>query len=118
MKYVFLAFFVLFAAQPMQVSGCDMYQSQGTTHGGHTEMPGHDMDDGEAADMDCCDHDPSMPSGECDSMSHCGACTAGVVSIDSSTANLIFSVVCRQYAADTNAPLSNYTPPPFRPPIV
>ena len=117
MKFVFLAIFVLIAAQPVQVSACDMHQSQGISHGGHSEMPGNDMNDAERAAMDCCDHDPSVPSDECDSMSHCGACTAGVVSIDSSTANLIFSVGCRQYAAYSNAPLSNYSSPPFRPPI-
>jgi hypothetical protein len=117
MKFVFLAIFVLFAALPVQATGCDMQQSQGASHSSHTEMPGHDMDDGDGADMDCCDHDPSVPSDECDPMSHCGAATAGVASIDSSTVDLIFSVGSRQCSADTGAPLNNYSSPPFRPPI-
>jgi hypothetical protein len=117
MKYVFLAIFVLIAAQPVQVSGCDMHQSQEISHGGHSEMPSHDMNDSGGAGIDCCDPDPSVPAGECDSMAHCGACTAGVMGIYSATANLVFSVVCRQYAIDSNAPLNNYSSPPFRPPI-
>ena len=116
MKYVFLAIFVLFAAQPLQASSCDMQSSQGTSHSGH-DMQDGPMAEGDGAGMDCCDHDPSVPSDNCDSMSHCGACTTAVVAINSSTVNVIFSLNCRQYLAGTGEPLSRFSPPPFRPPI-
>lgn len=112
MKYVFLAIFVLIATQPVQVMSCDMHDSQQTSQNAHHDM-GHDG--GQA--MDCCDHDPSMPTDQCDSMSHCGAGTAGAAAFNSLPVNVSFKTVSRLYLHDTGEPLSRFNPPPFKPPI-
>ena len=112
MKYVLLAIFVLFATQPLQASPCDMCDGQNLGHSQHGDMPDHDM-----GDMDCCDHDPAGTDDGCGSMSHCGACTAGVMVISPTVANPIFSSDSRQYSPDTGEPLSRFNSPPFRPPI-
>jgi hypothetical protein len=117
MKYVLLAIFVLIAAQPMQVSSCDMQASQETSHSGHKNNHDGPMQDNNGSGMDCCDHDPSTPSDNCDSMSDCGACTAAVVTINSSTVNAVFGLSSRLYLPDTGEPLSIFNSPPFRPPI-
>ena len=112
MKYVFLAIFVLLAAQPMRAASCDMHASQQThQHGSH----GMDTDHGKG--MDCCDHDPSAPSDGCDSMFHCGACPAGVMAFNSFTVNTVFITDSRLYLPDTGKPLSKSDPPLFKPPI-
>ena len=85
MKYVFLAIFVLIASQPVQVSSCDMHESEQTSQHGS-----HDMDHGDGQGMDCCDHDPSVPSDTCDSVFHCGACPTGVMAISSFVVNVVF----------------------------
>ena len=113
MKYVFLAIFVLLATQPMQVSSCDMHESQQTSQHGS-----HDMGQDDGQSMDCCDHDPSVPSDNCDSMSHCGACPTGVMAFSAIAINTIFKSNTRLYLPDTGEPLSNFQPPPFKPPIV
>jgi len=112
MKYVLLAFFVLIAAQPMQVMSCDMHDSQQTSQHGS-----HDMNHDGGQDMDCCDHDPSVPSDNCDAMSHCGACPAGVMAFSTFTVSTPFKTNARLYLPDTGEPLSNFNPPPFKPPI-
>jgi len=112
MKYVLLAIFVLLAAQPLQASSCDMFDGQNAGHGQHG-----DMHDGDMQDMDCCDDEPADTGDSCSSMSHCGACTAGVIAINPSVANAIFSTNSRQYLHDTGEPLNRFNSPPFRPPI-
>ena len=112
MKYVLLAIFVLFAAQPVQAA-CDMHDAQNTTHGQHGNMNG---DNGSG--MDCCDEDPSSPSDNCDSMLHCGACAVGVASINAAIISATFDALpAHRYAAETNGPTSRSLSPPFRPPI-
>ncbi|MDX2417612.1 MAG: hypothetical protein QNK19_09150 [Xanthomonadales bacterium] len=112
MKYLFLAIFVLLAAQPLQVSSCDMHDSQQTSQHGS-----HDMNHDDSQSMDCCDHDPSVPSDSCDSMSHCGVCTAGVSAFDYFSNNAISKLNSRLVLSDTGEPLSRFNPPPFKPPI-
>ena len=112
MKYVFLAIFVLIAAQPTQVMSCDMHDSQQTTHSGT-----HNMDHGDMSDMDCCDHDPSVPSDNCDSMSQCSPCTAGVLALNSYTVSTVFKPSSRLYLPDTGEPSSRFKSPPYKPPI-
>jgi hypothetical protein len=112
MKYVLLAIFVLFAAQPLRASLCDMSDAQGTAQSSHG-----DMDHGNMQDMDCCEQDPADSHDSCDSMSHCGACTASVVALNADMAISVFTVVSRQYLSDTGEPLYRIKSPPFRPPI-
>ncbi len=112
MKYVLLAIFVLFTAQPLQGSVCDMHDGQDTSHSQHGNMHENDMDA-----MDCCDHEPADTDDSCGSMSHCGACTAGLSAVYPSILNADFSPGSRQYLTATNGLLSAYKPPPFRPPI-
>ena len=116
MKYLFLAIFVLLAAQPFQASYCDMQQPQETSHDGH-DMQHGSMANADETGMDCCDHDPSTPSDSCDSMSQCGACVIAVFAINPSTVITIFNIDSRLYSADINEPLSSFSSPPFRPPI-
>jgi hypothetical protein len=118
MKYVFLAIFVLFSTQPMQTMSCDMHDAQQTSqHGSHDMDHGDDMNHGDNQDMDCCDHDPSVPTDNCDSMSHCGACPAGVLAFNSLTIEPVFNTNSRLYLPDTGEPLSGFSPPLFKPPI-
>ena len=112
MKYVLLAIFVLFAAQPVQASFCDMHDGGSVSDSQH----GH-MDDNNGANMDCCDHDPSIPSDNCDSISHCGANTTAVASLNPFATGMIFSLDSRLYLVDTGDPASRPHSPPFRPPI-
>ena len=112
MKYVLLAIFVLIAAQPLQASLCDMHDAQDVSHSQH-DGPMHDDHE---QDMDCCDHDPSVPSDNCGTLSHCGASTAGVVAINT-PADMLFDVSGRQHLPDSGEPLSRFNSPPFRPPI-
>jgi len=112
MKYVFLAIFVLITAQPVQVMSCDMHDSQQTSQHGS-----HDMNSDGEQGMDCCDHDPSVPSDSCDSIFHCGACPTGVMAFSALTVNAIIKTHTRLYLPDTGEPLSNFNPPPFKPPI-
>ncbi len=108
MKYIVLAIFVLFAAQPLQASSCNMHDAQDTSHSQHGDS-GHAMD--------CCDDDPSGSSDGCDSMSHCGASTAAGVTIDSAPLNVIFAASSYQHLAKAGALQSKIYSPPFRPPI-
>lgn len=117
MKYVLLAIFVLFAAQPLRASLCDMCDARETTQSAHGDMDHGDMDHGNMQDMDCCDQDPAGSHDSCDSMSHCGACTAGVVALNTDMAISVYTVVSRQYLSDTGGPLYRTKSPPFRPPI-
>jgi hypothetical protein len=110
-KYVLLAIFVLFAAQPLQAAPCDMHDTQGTTHNQHG-----DMQENSDMDMDCCDHDPSAPADNCDSQFHCGASTAAVT-INSGTVNVNFSPGSRHFLPGSGEPISAFSSPPFRPPI-
>jgi len=112
MKYVFLAIFVLLAAQPMRASSCNMHHAQPTGH--HAS---HDMDHGNGQDMDCCDHEPAMPPDHCDSMFHCGACPAGLLTLDTPALNTGFKTCSRVFPTDAGEPLSNFIPPPYKPPI-
>lgn len=112
MKYVILAIFVLLAAQPMQVSSCDMHDAQQTSQHGS-----HDMNQDDMGSMDCCDQDPSMPSDGCDSIFHCGACPTGVMAFSSITLNVGFKSNARLYLPDTGEPLSSFISPLFKPPI-
>ena len=116
MKYMFLAIFVLIASMPMQVSSCDMHDSQQTSQHGSHDM-NHDGGPGMGSGMDCCDHDPAVPSDNCDSMFHCGVCTAGVMAFNALTINSIFKTNNRLHLPDTGEPLSSFNPPPFKPPI-
>ena len=116
MKHVLLAIFVLLAAQPLQASFCDMCDAQEQTHEQHGDMNG-DMNHGDMQDMDCCDDDPAKPIDGCDSMSHCGACTAGVVTLNANMINAVYSISSRQFLPDSGEPLTRFKSPPFRPPI-
>ena len=112
MKYVLLAIFVFFASQPVEAAPCDMHQGQGSPHSQHGDMP-----DGHMSAMDCCDDPPADSPDNCDPMSHCGACTAAVVAVNSSNLSAVFEADLMQYFPATNAPLNRFQPPPFRPPI-
>lgn len=112
MKYVFLAIFVLIAAQPSHAAPCDMHAAQQTSHHGSHDM-GHDR----GQPGDCCDHEPSMPAGHCDSLFHCGACPAGVMAIGVLTINTVFATNVRLQVPDTGEPSSSFNPPPYKPPI-
>lgn len=101
----------MFAAQPLQASFCDMHDAQETELSSHGNMNHDDMQD-----MDCCNQDSAVMD-QCGSMSHCGACTAGVVSLDANVAIAGFMVNKNQYLPDTGEPLSRFKSPPFRPPI-
>jgi len=116
MKYVFLAIFVLLAAQPFQASFCDMHGSQETSHSGHDMQDGPMMDD-DGMGMDCCDHDPSTQSDNCDSMSDCGACTSAVLALTPASVIAFFNIDSHQYFSNTNGPINSFSAPPFRPPI-
>jgi len=107
MRYIFLAIFVFLAAQPLQASPCDMHDAQGTSQAQHGDMN----------DMDCCGHDSIPPSDNCDPLSHCGACTAGVVTVDFDSTIAVFATNPRLHLLDTGEPLSRFNSPPFRPPI-
>jgi len=123
MKYVLLAIFVLFAAQPLRASLCDMCNGQGATESVDNHVHGSDMNHGDMQDMDCCDHDsadshdPLDSNDSCDSMSHCGACTASVVVLDANSAFSVYTTASRQYLSGTGEPLYRVKTPPFRPPI-
>lgn len=117
MKYIFLAIFVLLAAQPMPVSSCDMHDSQQASHSGSSDM-NHDMDQDMDQNMDCCDHEPSTPVDPCGSMSHCAACPSGVMAISSILVSEVFKTHARVYQPDTGELLSITNPPLFKPPIV
>ena len=112
MKYIFLAIFVFLAAVPFQASSCDMHDEQGISHTQHG-----DMQDDNGSDMDCCDDGPSDSSHNCDSMSHCGAGSAGFATVDSSPVNVTFTASLHQHLANSGHPLSRFNSPPFRPPI-
>ena len=113
MKYIFLAIFVLLATQPVQVTSCSMHDAQQSAQHGS-----HDMDHGGGQNMDCCDHDPGMPSDQCNPIFHCGAHSLGFMAFDAFTPSVLFIPDERPDLPATGEPLSNYIPPPFKPPIV
>jgi len=117
MKYIFLSIFVLLAAQPFQASSCDMHDAQDTVQSQHAGMHGNGQDMNMDMDMDCCDHDPSDTSDNCDSLSHCGASASGVVTIDSSVVSVAYASDTHHTVTDSGHLLSQFTSPPFRPPI-
>jgi hypothetical protein len=113
MKYIFLAIFVLIAAQPpVQVSTCNMHDAQQSS-----QHASHDMDHGGGQKMDCCDHDPGMPPDHCNPVFHCGAHSVGVMAFNAFVFSIMFVPGERLELPDTGDPLNNYTPPPFKPPI-
>ena len=117
MKFILLAIFVLFAAQPLQASSCDMCDDQETGHSQHSTMHDGSMEHENMQDMDCCDHDPGTPDNGCSSMSHCGACVAGLGVVSSSTPGTSFNSNPHQPLPTTEGILSRSGSPPFRPPI-
>jgi hypothetical protein len=122
MKYAFLAIFVLIASMPVQVSSCDMHDAQETSQQGstgmdHANMDHGTMDQGGKQGMDCCDHDPAVPSDNCDSMLDCGVCVTGVMAFSVFTSDTVLKAHGRLYLPDTGEPLSRFNPPPFKPPI-
>ena len=112
MKYVLLAMFVLFAAQPMQAAACDMNDGQSSGHSQHANM--HDNDN---HGMDCCDDQPADTADGCGSMDQCGACPAGLAAVKPSIVNVIFDSGSRPLTTVADAPLCRFSSPPFRPPI-
>ena len=112
MKFVLLAIFVLFAAQPLQAASCDMHDGQNSVHGQHG-----DMHDDNARGMDCCDDNPADTDDGCNSMSQCGACPAGLAAVKPSLVNVIFSTTSLQYLTFSEAPRHRFSSPPLRPPI-
>jgi len=116
MKFVLLAIFVLFAAQPLQAASCDMHDGQDTSLNQHGNMHDSPMDD-QGQDMDCCDHDPDNKGDACDSLSQCGAFAAGFVAVTPSTLDTVFSSNAQQIFDIADGILSRSGPPPFRPPI-
>jgi hypothetical protein len=116
MKYVLLAIFVLFSAQPIQAAPCDMQGGQDSSDSPHHAMTDSSMhDDGQA--MDCCDDEPNGSGESCGSMSHCGASPAGFFIISSSSLSTPFNTGAHQFPLPENAPLNGFSSPPFRPPI-
>jgi len=114
MKYIFLAIFVLIAAQPpMQVSACDMHDAQQSSQHGS-----HGMDHGGGPKMDCCDHDPGMPADHCNPAFHCGAHSLGAMAFNTFAISVSFAPGDRLNLPDAGEPLSLFIPPPFKPPIV
>lgn len=113
MRFILLAIFVLIASQPVQVSACDMHDApQSAQHGSH------DMDHGGGQKMDCCDHDPGMPSDHCNPAFHCNAHSMGAMAFDAISLSVVYIQGDRLDWPDSSPPLSNFTPPPFKPPIV
>ena len=117
MKFILLAIFVLFAAQPLPAPACDMHDGPETTDAPAGNLQEGPMDHGDQA-MDCCDQDPETPGDGCDPLSHCGACPTGLAGLVPSTTNVMFDSGLRFYVSATGAPLSRTGSPPFRPPIV
>jgi len=111
MKYVLLAMFVLFAAQPVQAAACDMHDGQNSSHSQHDNMHG-----GNDTGMDCCKGETSGMDESC-SMEQCAACPAGLTAIKPSLAKVIFISDSQQFLAASDAPLCRFKSPPFRPPI-
>jgi hypothetical protein len=116
MKFVLLAIFVLFAAQPLQASACDMQNGQDTKHSQHDNMSDGPMDD-HAPGMECCDNDSDDSDDGCDSMSHCGACATGLAALNPSTLKTIYSSNLQRHFPIAGGILSRPCSPPFRPPI-
>jgi hypothetical protein len=111
MKYVFLAIFVLIAAQPVQAKVCDMNDAQNSGHSQHGSM--HDTSD---TGMDCCEGDASGMDENC-SMEQCGTYAAGMTAIKPSLLNLVFNTGSQQFISAVDAPMHSSSSPPFRPPI-
>lgn len=114
MKYLFLAIFVLIAAQPpVQLSMCDLHDAQQSAQQGS-----HDTGHGGGRKMDCCDHDPGMPPDHCNPVFHCGSHSVGVMAFNVFTISVMFMPGDRLDLSDTGEPLIHFHPPPFKPPIV
>jgi len=111
MKYVFMAIFVLIAAQPVQAQGCDMHDAQNSGHSQHGNM--HETND---TGMDCCDGDASGMDEGC-SMEQCGTYAVSMTAIKPSLVSLIFNTDSQQFISAVDAPLHRSSSPPFRPPI-
>jgi len=113
MKYIFLAIFVLIAAQPVQATWCNVNDAQQCSQHGS-----HDRDHGDGQNMDCCDHDPGMPSDQCNAALHCGAHSLGFMAFNTIAINVILQMGDCLDRPDNGEPPSNFIPPPFKPPIV
>ena len=116
MKYVFLAIFVLIAAQPVQVSFCSMDLNTGDMNMGmdHVmEYPPGVAD----ADENCCDHDNTDTSQSCDSPTHCGAASAGVAVIDAGFDAGTVLIAGRLPSFRNGLLTPSFDSPPYRPPI-
>lgn len=116
MRFIFLAIFVLLAAQPLPVAACDMHTGQETTHDTSGAMTGGSMDH-DAQDMDCCDQGPASADDGCGSFSHCVTCPAGLVALTPSAPSLATGLATQAYLPAMGMPLNGTASPPFRPPI-
>ena len=117
MKFVLLAMFVLFAAQPSQAVSCDMSGIPDTGHGQHSNMPDVSMDHDDMQDMDCCDEEPADSGHDCSSYSHCGACAASFTALNPSALETLLSSSPRVFLPLAQGILHRAQSPPFRPPI-
>lgn len=112
MKYTLLAIFVFVASLPFEASSCDMHGSQDMSHNQSGDMMDHSQ-----MDMDCCDHDGSGSSDNCDPLKHCGVHASGVVTIDTTPVNIVCITEHGELTGDSTRVPSRYGSPPFRPPI-
>jgi hypothetical protein len=124
MRYVFLAIFVLLAAQPLQASFCDMCAGQKALHADmmSDDMSGDDMHAGmdhgnNSKAMDCCDDELADGDEHCAGMVHCGASPAGNAAVIPSISSALISVAKLKLDFSSDSPLYRSGSPPFRPPI-
>ena len=110
MKYIFLAIFVLLAAQPVQAESCDMQDGQSNPHSQHGNMQDNDNHG-----MDCCDKSPTDTDKGCESMDQCGA--VALAAVKPSNVSVLFNTTSQSYLAFSEAPAYRISSPPFRPPI-
>jgi hypothetical protein len=107
MKLLILILALSIAVPPVQAGACDFVQDQVASQPADS---GHD----------CCPDDDSQAPEEqpsCDSQSHCGACTAGVVSMVPGNPLMVSwqqHYICSLASADLAV---SHSSPPYRPPI-
>lgn len=116
MKFVLLALFVLFAAQPLPVAACDMHAGQETTHDPAGTMPDGPIDHDTQA-MDCCDQGSDNAGDGCGFLSHCATCPMGLVALTPSAPGIGIEPVSQPCQPAAGLSLNRAASPPFKPPI-
>lgn len=124
MKILSVILVLMIAAQPVQAGFCDMGPSDGAAQ--HTPMQHDGQHDGQhgmqhgsgapASGHDCCDAQVSRPDQDCEGLSHCATCIAGLAALPVQDGQAAAGHYAYRLPLTESQVPPSHSAPPYRPP--